>query len=413
MPEEKIDRLIEEKKIVICAGSGGVGKTTTSAAVGVEAAIRGKRVLVLTIDPARRLANSLGLSEIGNEETPIPAERFEAVGIAPKGELSIMMLDMKRTFDHLIEQFAPNAEVREKIFANDVYQYISGALHGSHEYMAMEKLYEIHARKDYDLLVLDTPPTRHALDFLEAPKRLTDFLEGRVVQWILRPYLAAGRKGFKIFQKGTAKLFGILENVTGVQLLQDVAEFLLSFRDLFDGFKERAEAVDGILRGEETTFLLITSPQRAALAEARFFYKRLVASDMPFGAFIVNRVHPPCANFSEIYMRITDFLTTARENGMPLAHRLPPSISPQCFQTLIEKTLFSFEQSYNLATIDLEMIEELRNFAGREAVVRTVPIFDADVHDIRGLTEINRFIFGEGGESSPSPQVPPAGGSAG
>src|SRR4029079_18468316 len=213
--------LLEGKQICICAGSGGVGKTTTSAAVAMEMAARGKKVAVLTIDPAKRLANSLGLPELGNEERLVEPERFIEHGVEMKGELWAMMLDAKRTFDELIERHAPDEATRDRVLNNRIYQEISNAMAGSQEYMAMEKLYELHQEGRFDLLVLDTPPTRNALDFIDAPERMTRFIEGRSLQFFLKP----GKLGLRIVGRSGAMLFSVLKRVTGIDLLQDLSEF--------------------------------------------------------------------------------------------------------------------------------------------------------------------------------------------
>ena len=271
--------LLEGKDICICAGAGGVGKTTTSAAIAVGMAQRGLKVAVLTIDPARRLANSLGLPELGNEERQIELD-------AP-GELWALMLDAKSTFDEIVEKHAPDAATRDAVLSNRIYKELSTAVAGSQEYMAMEKLHELHDEGRYDLLVLDTPPSRNALDFLDAPDRLSRFIDSRSLQFFLAP----SRTGLKIFSRGTGMLFSILKRITGVDLLQDLSDFFSSFGDMAQGFRERAKAVKQLLASDRTTFLLVTSPAHEAVEEAKFFRDKLDEADMPFGAVIVNRMH--------------------------------------------------------------------------------------------------------------------------
>src|SRR5436190_2197424 len=240
---------------------------------------RGLKVAVLTIDPARRLADSLGLPELGNEE--------RQVEIDGSGELWAMMLDPKRTFDDLIEKHAPDERTRDAVLSNRIYQELSNAVAGSTEYMAIEKLYELHHEGRYDLLVLDTPPSRNALDFLEAPERLSRFVDSRSLQFFLRP----GRIGLKVFGRGGGILFSVLKRVTGIDLLRDLSEFFASFGDMASGIGERAERVGELLGARETTFLLVTSPQRDAIDEAVFFRRRLRESRLPFGGAVVNRVN--------------------------------------------------------------------------------------------------------------------------
>src|SRR5436305_6055508 len=255
-----VAELLEGKRVCVCSGSGGVGKTTTSAAIALGMASLGARVAVVTIDPAKRLANALGLEELENEPRLVPAERLVGAGIEGSGELWAMMLDPKRTFDELIERHAPDERTRDAVLSNRIYQELSNAVAGSQEYMAMEKLYELHQEERYDLLVLDTPPSRNALDFLEAPERLSRFVDSRSLQLFLRP----GRLGLKVFGRGTGMLFSALQKVTGVDLLQDLSEFFQSFGDMAEGFRDRAARVNELLGDKRTTFLLVTSPRRAA-----------------------------------------------------------------------------------------------------------------------------------------------------
>ena len=227
-------------RLIVCVGCGGVGKTTVAAALGIEAARAGRRTLVLTIDPARRLADALGV-ELSGEAREIPLPALER----SSGSLSALMLDMKRTFDGLVERFAENAEIRERIFANSIYQHVSDALAGSAEYSAMERVYQVAESGDYDLIVVDTPPAQHALDFLEAPQRLIDFLESRLVALLIHPAFSAGRLGLKFFQRGARRVLQLLEGVTGLSFLEDLSEFLLAFEGMAAGFRGRGVLVEG------------------------------------------------------------------------------------------------------------------------------------------------------------------------
>ena len=280
-----IEQVLAGKEICICAGSGGVGKTTSSASIALGMAVRGKKVAVLTIDPAKRLADSLGLPELGNEERRVDVEG--------SGELWAMTLDAKRTFDELIERHAPDERTRDAVLSNRVYQELSSAVAGSQEYMAMEKLYELHQDGRYDLLVLDTPPTRSALDFLEAPQKLAAFIDSRA----LRVFTAPGRLGLRAVGRGSGLALAVMRRATGFDLLEDLAEFFESFGGMSRGFRERAERVGGLLADRRTTFLLVTSPRLSSMDEAVHFHQRIRAAELPFGAFIVNRMHevPPDA----------------------------------------------------------------------------------------------------------------------
>jgi anion-transporting ArsA/GET3 family ATPase len=282
---------ILEGSIVVCAGSGGVGKTTISAAIALEAAKRDLRTIVLTIDPAKRLASSLGLERLGNTPSRIEAVRFEAAGLAP-APLDAMMLDTKTAFDELVMTYAKDERKARTILNNRFYQAISGALSGTNEYMAMEKLYELHAKGDYDLIVIDTPPTRNALDFLEAPTRVTSFLEGRVLKYFLLPAIGGGKGIFKAFNVAAVSFLRIVKRIVGIQVLEDTAEFFQNFDGMYDGFKQRAQDVFDLLRQPESHFIVVTTPNEDAVAEAEFFASTLNSYELNLGGVVVNRVHP-------------------------------------------------------------------------------------------------------------------------
>src|ERR687893_3300123 len=279
--------LLEGRRIVVCAGSGGVGKTTTAAALAMGMAERGLKVAVVTIDPAKRLADSLGLEELGNEPRLVDPERFAGHGVEMRGELWALMLDAKRTFDALIERLAPDDRTRDEVLANRIYQQLSSAVAGSQEFSAIAKLYELDQEGDYDLLVLDTPPSRNALDFLDAPRRLAGFFHGRAIRMFLRPAGLGGR----ILGRGTGVVFGILERITGVDLLHDLSVFFRALGGMIDGFTERARRVAALLEDPGTTFLIVTAPRHDPVQEAIFFHRKLAEAAMPFGGLVVNRVH--------------------------------------------------------------------------------------------------------------------------
>src|SRR4051795_3013606 len=277
--------LLEGKRIVICAGSGGVGKTTTSAALAMGMAAEGMRVAVGTTAPAKRPANALGLEQLGNEPHLVDPARFAARGVEIRGELWAMMLDAKRTFDQLIEHLAPDERTRDEVLANRIYQQLSSAVAGSQEFTAIAKLYELDQEGGFDLLVLDTPPSRNALDFLDAPGRLTRFFQGRALRLFLRPGRLLGR--------GTGLVFSVLQRVTGVDLLRDLSTFFRSLGGMVDGFTERARRVGALLEDPATTFLIVTAPRHDPVEEAIFFHRKLREAGMPFGGLVINRVHQP------------------------------------------------------------------------------------------------------------------------
>jgi anion-transporting ArsA/GET3 family ATPase len=372
-----VAELLEGKRVCICAGSGGVGKTTTAAAIAAGMAARGLRVAVLTIDPAKRLADSLGLPELGNVERRVDPGRFESAGIDPgDGELWAMMLDAKQTFDEVVRKHAPDEQTRERILSNRIYQQLSAALAGSQEYMAMEKLFEIHAEDRYDLLVLDTPPSRNALDFLDAPKRLTQFIEGRALQVFMRP---AGL-GMKVFGRGSSMMFSVLRRVTGVDLLEELAEFFQAFGGMVEGFRERARRVNELLAAPQTSFLVVCGPQGEPISEAVYFHRKLTEAQLPFGGVIVNKVHyegvPATTDRAALETELVEAL------GEPdLARRAAANLADYAA----------------LAARDRANVEHLAAELRTKSVIQ-VPHLDEDVHDLAGLMEVNRYLFASGSE---------------
>ncbi|MFF4605871.1 ArsA family ATPase [Streptomyces sp. NPDC001339] len=286
-PRLEVDTLIDDPRtrIVVCCGSGGVGKTTTAAALGVRAAERGRRVVVLTIDPARRLAQSMGISELDN----IP-RRVKGVDEAAGGELHAMMLDMKRTFDEIVEGHA-DADRARAILENPFYQSLSAGFAGTQEYMAMEKLGQLRADDEWDLIIVDTPPSRSALDFLDAPKRLGSFLDGKFIRVLMAPAKVGGRAGMKFLNVGMSMMTGTLSKLMGGQLLRDVQTFVAAMDTMFGGFRTRADATYRLLQAPGTAFLVVAAPERDALREAAYFVERLAAEEMPLAGLVLNRVH--------------------------------------------------------------------------------------------------------------------------
>jgi anion-transporting ArsA/GET3 family ATPase len=388
--------LLEEKKILVCCGSGGVGKTTAAAAIAIQAAMLGHRTLVLTIDPARRLANALGVSEFGNEVSEVPKEKFDSAGVALRGELHAMMLDTKRTFDDLVERFAVNAEMRDAILGNPIYQQLSDTLAGSREYMAMEKLYEIHTEGGFDTIVLDTPPTKHALDFLDAPDKIMDFLEGKVIHILIKPYLMAGRIGFKVFRRGATSFFGVLEKVTGMEFLRDLSDFILSFEGMYDGFKQRAKRVKALLGREETGFLLVAGPNKLVVEETAFFYDQLVEHKMHVDAVIVNKVHLPAGTDGRPHRTGAGYVSPSflsGENGGRLAARMAEAAGVQGFGTAAEKLLQNYVHHHVLVEMDARNVAKLRAPVADKVAFVEIPLLNAEVYDFAGLNLLNHFLF--------------------
>jgi anion-transporting ArsA/GET3 family ATPase len=363
--------ILDGKDICICAGSGGVGKTTTSAAIAAGMAARGLKVCVLTIDPAKRLADSLGLKELGNEAKRVDPGLFEQHGIEIKGELWAMMLDAKATFDELVARQAPDEEARDRVLNNRIYQQISSALAGSQEYMAMEKLFELHSEGQYDLLVLDTPPTRNALDFLDAPKRLTQFIEGRSLRVFMKPTGLAA----KVAGRGASMALSVFKRIVGFDLLADLAEFFNAFSGMVDGFQARAKRVNSLLADPHTSFLVVCGPQGEPVDEAVYFHRKLVEAKLPFGGVIVNKVHYP----TEELRGGDEELEAALEEKLGDAG-------------LATRAAENFADYQALAERDARNIERLARELRTRGVIR-VPYLDEDVHDLAGLAEINRYLF--------------------
>ncbi|MFD0343540.1 ArsA family ATPase [Streptomyces sp. NPDC127117] len=281
------DALLDDPgiRIVVCCGSGGVGKTTTAAALGVRAAERGRKVVVLTIDPARRLAQSMGIDSLDNVPRRVPGIEGEDAG-----ELHAMMLDMKRTFDEIVEAHA-DAERARAILENPFYQSLSAGFAGTQEYMAMEKLGQLRARDEWDLIIVDTPPSRSALDFLDAPKRLGSFLDGKFIKLLMAPAKMGGRAGMKFLNVGMSMMTGTLGKLLGGQFLRDVQTFVAAMDTMFGGFRTRADATYKLLQAPGTAFLVVATPERDALREAAYFVERLAAEEMPLAGLVLNRVH--------------------------------------------------------------------------------------------------------------------------
>jgi len=358
--------LLEGRRIVVCAGSGGVGKTTTAAAIAMGMAERGLKVAVVTIDPAKRLADSLGLEELGNEPRLVDPARFSDHGVEISGELWALMLDSKRTFDSLIERLAPDDETRDEVLANRIYQQLSSAVAGSQEFTAIAKLYELDQEGGYDLLVLDTPPSRNALDFLDAPARLTGFFQGRAIKMFLRPAGLGGR----ILGRGTGVVFGLMERLTGVDLLHDLSVFFRALGGMIDGFTERAARVGALLEDPGTTFLIVTAPRHDPVEEAIFFHRKLADAQMPFGGLVVNRMH----------------VVDAPDGAAALDAALGDDLAGRVATAAHELAA--------LAEREAASLEDLRDRLGDPPTI-VVPELDGDVHDVEGLARVRAHLFAD------------------
>ena len=361
---------LNDRSVVICAGSGGVGKTTTSAAIAAGLAASGKRVAVVTIDPARRLADALGLDELTNQPELVDGQRFAAAGLEIKGELWAMTLDSQRTFDELIETLSPDAQPRDQILGNRIYEQLSSAVAGSQEFTAIAKLYELDRSGQFDAIVLDTPPSRNALDFLDAPDRLTGFFDGRALKLLLAPTGFAARA----LGLGTGAILGVLKRITGAELLEDLSVFFQALGGLIDGFRERADAVRALLANPGTTFVVISSPQRDSAEEAVFFAGKLRSAKMDFGALIINRVHS----------------VDGVDQPAPALAAAANQLSGEFDEPLAAKFLSAYSDAIALAERDAATIKRLTEEIGEPIIV---PELAGDVHDVKGLIAIHDWLF--------------------
>ena len=372
------------KRIVVCCGSGGVGKTTIAAALALQGAIQGQQTLVITIDPAKRLATSLGLSEPTNGLCPIPTERLISYGIEAKGSLWALMLDAQGTVDELVARYAPTQKIQERILSNRLYQNFSSTFSGVLEYVALEKLCQLYTESPFDLIVLDTPPTRQALDFIEAPIKVLNFLQ------FVGPYLSAQTLWMKMMQRGISAIFKVLENIIGASFLKNVTDFLFSFQGMFQGIRLRTEKVKELLTSDHTTTIfLITSPGDLALQEAISLYQKLKGYQMPLGGFIVNKVHDlsldgqPCPE--EEPARLLEKLRCELKS-----HKDLPEGELRAVAQYLEE---SFKRMRLQAQADQKALQVLKDLTQETELIQPIPYFPTDIFDLDGLKKINDALF--------------------
>ncbi|GII30800.1 ArsA family ATPase [Planotetraspora mira] len=377
-PALDIDAILDDDatRIIVCCGSGGVGKTTTAAALGLRAAERGRSVVVLTVDPARRLAQSMGLSELDNTPRRITGNGSAAdrVDAANGGELHAMMLDMKRTFDEIIEAHA-DPQRAQQILTNPFYQSLSSSFSGTQEYMAMEKLGQLRRSGDWDLIVVDTPPSRSALDFLDAPERLGRFLDGRLIRILTAPAKAGGRSAFKLLNAGFGIIAGMLTKVLGAQVLKDIQTFVSALDAVFGGFRQRAEQTYRLLQAPGTAFLVVAAPERDAMREASYFVERLADDRMPLAGVVVNRVHQASAST----------LSSAR------SYAAAEDLEARGEHDLTVAVLRLHADRMQLAAREQREQEHFTS-AHPTVPLAQVPAMPEDVHDLAGLRQIGRLL---------------------
>ncbi|MET0151834.1 MAG: ArsA-related P-loop ATPase [Candidatus Binatia bacterium] len=381
--------VVERHDVIVCAGSGGVGKTTTAATIALWGARRGRRAAVLTIDPARRLADSLGVQLSGGEGTSVSAEVLREHGIELSGSLTAMMLDQKSAWDSLIERHAPSPEVRERILENRFYQHLSQSFAGSQEYMAVEELSRLRDSGRYDLIVVDTPPSRHALEFLEAPQRLSDFLDRRIVRWFVKPYVSAGWSAMRLVNRTAGFVLRTLEEATGVAVLTEISDFFAGMQGLFEGFAERTERVYHVLKSPKTAFVLVSSPEEEVLEEAEYLSDKMAALGMPLRAVVFNRVHEEFtapidrADFPRGDIRGGDQERVAA--CLTRSGLWPPG--------LVERLAANFVAYQDVARGDAMRLELFTAGLRRQVPIVRVPNFSTDLHDLGGLARLHPYLF--------------------
>jgi anion-transporting ArsA/GET3 family ATPase len=388
-PKPTMDSLLATKEIVVACGPGGVGKTTTAAASALMAAVNhGSKVLVLTVDPAKRLADALGLDGIGNTEHRVPQAAFKAAGVKPRGELWAAMLDTKESWDSLIAHHAPDEQTRDEILANPLYQNISGRFIQSHDYIAMERLYEIHSTGEYDLIVVDTPPTRNALDFLDAPERLADFFSSRLLRWLIVPYRS------RLVNVATKPFYQISDRILGTEFMSDISEFFILFQTMYDGFVERSKAVGRLLSDRRTTFVVVSTLEATPLREAEFFAEQLTARKLHLGAIVLNKVLPDYLQ-GRAGTKVAEAMKDRAEDMAaaiaPVVGAGDPALGDPA---QIARVLTEVADSYlNFQVVALRETEERASLAVAPEVLATVPFFDSDIYDLSGLLRLGERIW--------------------
>ena len=377
-----------DRRMLVTVGTGGVGKTTVAAALALAAARRGKRALVVTIDPAQRLADALGTGPLDHREREISREHLERAGIDTTGSLAAMMLDTKRTFDELVERYAPDPELASQIYANPIYRNLTDALAGSREYSAMEKLYQLRTEAKYDLIVLDTPPAAHALEFLDAPRRLTRFLDSQILRLLFRPAIALGRTSFRLFRRGSDALLHVMERITGMEFLRTVSEFLLLFESLWGGVATRAREIERLLREPDCGFVLVAGPDPVQARRAEEFRSRLEEEGIHLAGVVLNRVRSwPGAS------PIPEFTDEACARLARALAETDPDFDPETAARGLVDVLARFA---SLARRDRAMDAQLRRSISIDPQdVRVIPLFAEDVHALDALDRMASHLVPE------------------
>ena len=378
-----IEALLAAHEIVITCGSGGVGKTTTAAAAAAMAALHhGGKVLVLTVDPAKRLASALGIGNLGNTATRVPEKAFTAAGVVPRGQLWAAMLDTRASWDDLVRHHAPDRDTQRRILENPLYQNIAGRFVQSHDYIAMERLYELHSEGTYDLIVVDTPPTRNALDFIEAPERMAEFFRSRLLKMLIVPYRS------RLVNVASRPFYQIADRILGSQFLADIAEFFILFQTMYEGFVERATAVERLLADRRTTFVVVSTLEPAPVREAEYFIRVLHDKGFHLGGLILNKTLPTYLLDEAAGRRAAQLVESAGELAAgDLAGELEAG--------LLERVLAEVGENFrNLLVVAQREAAERDELAAVPEVVATVEEFPSDIYDIVGLLRLGERIWG-------------------
>ena len=402
-----LEGLVRRKEVIICIGSGGVGKTTTSAVLALRAAAMGKKAVVLTIDPAMRLADSLGLDGLTNQPKRVDPERLSELGVPVTGELSALMLNAGQTLEDIVRQHTTSEEHAQRIFNSAIYKQGIESIIGSPEYMAMEKLYELYESGKYDLVVLDTPPAKHALDFLTAPERMVNFLtDNKLLKVMIRPTIQKDTFGARLVRMGTAGFMKALNSAFSPEFMEAGSEFFTAMNGLYPGFKSRAERVYKLFREERLGFVLVTSPNRLTIDEAVYLHEKLIEFGMPFEGIVVNKVHldhlkDEDGNLPAGHEQLAD-LVGKKIKPDELHAALAGGLDAQSlWNAALPGLLRNFRNYQVLAEIDEKNLERLRYLLKGDQFMQRVPYLREDIHDMSGLRQISGHLF-DGSEPAPA-----------
>ena len=388
-PAAALADLLAAKEMVVVCGSGGTGKTTIAAALGARAAVAvGGRVLVLTVDPARRLASALGVGAFGNTEVQVPPEAFAAAGVEPRGEMWVAMLDTKAGWDELVRRHAPDAALRDQVLANPLYRNITSRFVHSHDYIAMERLHELHASGRYDLVIIDTPPSRNALDLLDAPGRMRDFFGSRLLRWLTVPYRS------RLFTMASKPFYQVADRVLGSRFLQDIAEFFILFQAMEPGFVRRAQQVELLLKDQRTTFVVVSTLEAAPAHEAAFLAGALRERRMPLGALVLNRTLPAAIRRPAAAKSANELRSAAADQGLLDRLTTETDVTPAVATAEIGDVLLEVaERFHDTAVVAGREAERRRELSAVSPLVVEAPTMREDVHDLVGLLALGAHII--------------------